>query len=73
MGVPGIHLEQTFSPFGEKPGGPFFFVLIPWASENIRWGGAMDDEKGSDIFHHPRAETDNRDVVKIVYNDAKNG
>lgn len=24
MGVPGIHLEQTFGPFGEKPGEPFF-------------------------------------------------
>lgn len=24
MGVPGIHLEQTLGPFGEKPGGPFF-------------------------------------------------
>lgn len=37
MGVPEIYLEQTFGPFGEKPGGPFF-VLIPWASENIWWG-----------------------------------
>lgn len=39
MGVPGIHIEQIFGSFGEKPGGPFFFVLIPWASENIRCGG----------------------------------
>lgn len=72
MGVPGIHLEQTFSPFGEKPGGPFFFRTDS-VGEREYPVGAMDDEKGSDIFHHPRTETDNRDVVKIVYNDAKNG
>lgn len=24
MGVPGIHIEPIFGPFGEKPGGPFF-------------------------------------------------
>ena len=24
MGVQGIHIEQIFGPFGEKPGGPFF-------------------------------------------------
>lgn len=23
MGALGIHIEQIFGPFGEKPGGPF--------------------------------------------------
>lgn len=30
MGVPGIHIEPIFGPFGEKPGGPFF-VPVPRA------------------------------------------
>lgn len=40
MGVPEIHLgthfEQTFGPFGEKPGGPFF-VPVPQEGGEFAW------------------------------------
>lgn len=71
MGVPRIHLEQIFGPFGEKPDGPFS-VLIPWARWNLCGVWVMDDEKSADVFHHPRAKADNRDAVKIVYNNVEN-
>lgn len=42
MGVPKIHLEQTFGPFGEKPGRPFFFVLDSLAElESVGWDRSM--------------------------------
>lgn len=76
MGVPGIHLEQTFSPFGEKPGGPFF-IPVPRAGRRICGGAGgsegRNDEKCTDISHHRRAKADNRGTAKIVYNDAENG
>lgn len=71
MGVPRIQLEQAFGPFGEKPGGPFS-VHAQRAWRQIR-GDRRNDEKGTDISHHSRAGIDNRDAVKIVYNDAGNG